>query len=85
MDGFSLPDSSLDGFSARTADKAKVITLARCSKCGAYSNEPEGSCCRSERLLPPAPPLLMPPSPLEHHTQYTDEEDDMWGHLLGGG
>ena len=24
----------------------------------------------------------MPPSPLEHHTQY-EEGDEMWGHLLG--
>jgi hypothetical protein len=80
MRGSSLPDQSLDGFSKPTADKSKCITLQRCEKCGAYTNEP-GACCRQPiGLLPPAVPLLMPQSPLG--CDFND--DDMWGHLLGG-
>lgn len=81
MDGFSWEDHSLDGFLQNTSDRSKEIVLHPCDKCGAFSTNP-GACC--VRLLPPAPPLLMPPSPLEHHTQY-EEGDEMWGHLLGGG
>jgi hypothetical protein len=80
-----LPDSSLDGFSTSRNDTAKLIMLKRCDRCGnCYSSS--GACCNREpiALLPPAQPILLPPSPLDHHTWYAPD-DEMWGHMLGGG
>lgn len=56
-------------------DKAHSITLQQCPKCKAFSRDADLCCIQRKE------PLLLPPSPLDHHTQ----DDEMWGHLLGGG
>lgn len=75
-----IEDRSGEIFRNRPEGKATCVTLQQCPKCGAYSRDAFLCCVKPIALLPPAQPLLMPASPLEHNTL----PDEMWGHLLGG-